>query len=688
MPRYAAVGEGTALETAHVRVGDDGRIVRVVVEGHRRLKHLRGLKQGARLRRVVGRFDESIARELDVCLAEQRPASGIAVARTRRGEVVLDYRLEPEGEASTGKLTLIVSARSSTRIPVPEGDERSMMRALSEVASRLNREVSADDVARSILPLVVSFAGASTGAVFRLRSDGRADVLSAFGPTRRRGFPYAPLDLTDARLAALARKPGLVRMDASERRGMTPALTNLCPRGWSSLVLAPAFAGNSAQGLVMVAGTEGVAAHEDQARFLQVVADMVGLLLGFVTISTQSEAGERVLDAAGAVARAVSGSLDLERTFAEIASSAARIMGNCSCLLLEQRSQVETLVVVAASDSEDSCLLGTSLVFEGSDQTQSVLRTNRSIVVEDLNWGVHTPPEARDRLRFRSALFVPIRAQDGLIGSLLLYSAERRENYSEGDVARAEMVAEQAASAIWNARLFRSLSESEERSRTLLERITRLREEQRRQLADVIHDDIVQTAAAALYESEALRDRIPPEALIDADRVASLLRTTISEARGVIRDLRPPALAGLDLRGALHLLADRLADEMAWDLSLNVAPVPPLRQDVASALYVVAREALNNVKHHAQASRVTVSLEDGGESRPHVVCLDVTDNGVGFDVTSCDRLNHFGLSMMEEHAALLGGVVAVDSRTGGGTSVRAVIPLSDGADTTGIEDRR
>jgi signal transduction histidine kinase len=668
-----------ALEAVQVRLGADGRILAVVVDGGGKLRHLRGLRQGARLDRTLQRFDGALARELDKALAERLPLAGVATMRTRGGPLTLDYRFEPEGEASTGELTLLVrAARAVQDPPSSQLGEQGVTHVLAEVASLLNREMSADDVARSILPLVVRGAGATTGALFRVRGDGRADVLSAFGPTRRRGFPYRPLDLADPRLAAVSRKPGLMRIGATEGEGTPSALADLCPRGWTSLVVAPAFAGNVVQGLLIVAGGKRTALDAHQTSLLRIVADMTGLFLGLAAISSHSESGERVLDAAGAVARAVSGSLDLERTFAQIASSAARIMGNCSCLLLEQGPDSEELVVVAASDPEDACLSGATLVFEGADQTRAMLQLNRSIVVEDLNWGVHTPAAARKRLRFRSVLFVPIHAQEGLIGSLLLYSAERREKYSERDVARAQMVAEQAASAISNARLFRTLTESQLRAQALLERITRLRQEQRRALADIIHDDIVQTVAAALYETEALRDRLPSEALIDADRVASLLRTTIAEARGVIRDLRPPTPAGLDLHDALRALADRLAGEMAWQITLSLEDAPGIGQEVESSLYAVAREALNNVKWHARASRVAVSLGSSEAAGRRGVCLEIRDNGLGFDTAAGNRLDHFGLMIMDEHAALVGGVVNVDSRPGGGTRVRVLVPLNDG----------
>ena len=222
--------------------------------------------------------------------------------------------------------------------------------------------------------------------------------------------------------------------------------------------------------------------------------------------------------------------------------SAARVMGNCSCLLLELRVEADDLVVVASSHTEDELLLGLAVKFEGKETNVEALQEGRSIVAEDIAWGVGVEPATRKRLRFRSALFVPIRADGALIGSLLLYSTKRRDSYSPQDVARAEMVAEQAASAICNARLYRTLELSQQRSQVLLRSLTQLRQQKRKEWANILHDDIVQTMVAALYEVQGLQADLSETASADAERVAMILRRAIDDTRKVIRDLRPPGV--------------------------------------------------------------------------------------------------------------------------------------------------
>ena len=181
-------------------------------------------------------------------------------------------------------------------------------------------------------------------------------------------------------------------------------------------------------------------------------------------------------------------------------------MGDCNCLLLARdESGDEDLVAVACSDPADDVLIGLRVRFRDVAGEPEALARRRSIVVEDVVFGAGTDRDFRERLEIRSALFVPIHSEDELIGSLLLYSTARRDRYTEGDIARAETVAEQAASAICNARVYRDLERSESRAKALLERIARLREAQRLTVANVLHDDIVQTVVAALYQVEGLR---------------------------------------------------------------------------------------------------------------------------------------------------------------------------------------
>jgi signal transduction histidine kinase len=93
---------------------------------------------------------------------------------------------------------------------------------------------------------------------------------------------------------------------------------------------------------------------------------------------------------------------------------------------------------------------------------------------------------------------------------------------------------------------------------------------------------------------------------------------------------------------------------------------------VASVLYRVAHEAVTNALRHGSPHRVDVRLD----VEPGVVTLNVADDGRGFDVAEAEaRRPGMGLFTMRERVALLDGQFEVRTRPGGGTCIRATIPL-------------
>jgi signal transduction histidine kinase len=551
-------------------------------------------------------------------------------------------------------------------------------RALSEILSQLNRDAAPEDSARALLPPLVAALGVDTGAVLRVVGGSEAELLAAFGHTRKRGFPYPLLDLRDDLLAPLMQRSDILALSETRRRALQPALRAICHPRFGSAFVASAFMGHALGGFVVLSSRRQRTLSADDAGFLSAATDAVGLALGSAALSQETHMSAVVLETAGAVARAISGSLDLAETFRQIARSAARVMGDCNCLLLAtDNGSDDDLVAVACSDARDDLLLGLHVRFRDVAGEREALARRRSIVVEDLVWGAATSRDFHERLDIRSALFVPIHSEDELIGSLLLYSTARRDRYSEGDIARAETVAEQAASAICNARLYRDLERSEYRAKALLDRITRIREAQRLTVANVLHDDIVQTVVAALYQVEGLRAG-GGERSAELERVAALLKQTINDARSVIWDLRPPVLDGLGLDGALAALASRVSAHGGFVVETNLADMPQLPPRISTALYVIAREALQNARRHARTNKVTVRVQllADGDCGAEQVCLRVADDGIGFDCEAVQAGDHFGLTMMDEQAALAGGTLAVTSRPGAGTTVEVTVPFS------------
>jgi signal transduction histidine kinase len=560
---------------------------------------------------------------------------------------------------------------------------------LAQAVAAASGEQTPREAAAAILKLLVERLDLDAGAFFVVRDDRSAEVLAAYGRTRQRGFPYPRLDGTAAPVAPLFH--GVPHLEVRSPSDLPPALAAVACRPPAQVLLAAARAGDDVTGLLQLSAREARPLDEAVLQVVHLAAGILALDARNQLLSTETERSATILETAYAVSRAISRSLDLERTFKLIAVNAARLVRGTRCLLFELDPEGGDLVAVASSEDDDEPLLGLRLRFDGgrlaprpasaAGQGDDVPRKPLQIAVEDLVWGAGVGAELRGALAMRTALFLPMLAQNELIGSLVLMAPRRAEPFPDDDVALAEEVAEQAAIAIHNARLYRDLAHSQARIEALLGRVTRIREHERRSLAGIVHDDILQSVVGVVYKLEAALDDLPPDAQPQLAEAIGVLRSAVDEARHVISDLRPPALEGLGLAAALQALVDR-ADSMGpAKVGAEVDRGMDLEPGTATALYKIAREAITNAQRHAHAQHVWVLLAEAGVDGRRCARLVVRDDGRGFAAAGPDDRppeGHYGLSMMEEQATFAGGSLRLVARPGEGTTVEAVVPLPGG----------
>jgi PAS domain S-box-containing protein len=281
-----------------------------------------------------------------------------------------------------------------------------------------------------------------------------------------------------------------------------------------------------------------------------------------------------------------------------------------------------------------------------------------------------------------TGLFLPLRVRDGSIGVLEVYGPKHLAE--SGAVETFASLANQAASALENARLYEELAEHRRRLQDLVGKLVTAQEHERRRVAYEVHDGLAQVAAAAYQHLQNFAADNPPataRAQEELDLALEMLQQTVGEARNVVADLRPTVLDDFGLSTALRLQVERLSEEglrASYEETLGGERLP---EAVETALFRVAQEALTNVRKHARADRVHVALERRGQA----LRLQVRDWGRGFvpdGVTGgADPGEKVGLSSMRERIALLRGRFEIHSEPGAGTVVEAEVPLQDAIDT-------
>jgi protein-histidine pros-kinase len=198
-------------------------------------------------------------------------------------------------------------------------------------------------------------------------------------------------------------------------------------------------------------------------------------------------------------------------------------------------------------------------------------------------------------------------------------------------------------------------------------------EQERQRIAMDLHDGTIQSIyATALALELALGDIVqdPVAAGKRVDSSITQLNDVIGDIRAYIFDLRPVHASG-DL---LHDLATTI-EEFRASTQLQVSPqLPPsiseLRDDRAAAMLHIAREALSNIRKHAQASAISVEVVDLDE----VIHLQVHDDGVGFEAGALQAQTHRGLRNMRARTQRLGGAFDLESAPGAGTTLRIRMP--------------
>lgn len=186
---------------------------------------------------------------------------------------------------------------------------------------------------------------------------------------------------------------------------------------------------------------------------------------------------------------------------------------------------------------------------------------------------------------------------------------------------------------------------------------------ERERLAAEIHDTLTQgflsilvhaQATDAVTKDEAVRERL--------SLIEQTARENLNEARSLVAALAPEDLRGRTLADALQRVADRSNARLKIDGEPRTLPA-----NAEVVLLRAAQEALTNVRKHADATNVEVTLGyDDGQTT-----LEIRDDGVGFDAGNADG---FGLRGMRSRVEQVSGSMTIETAPGNGTTIRLVVP--------------
>ena len=264
---------------------------------------------------------------------------------------------------------------------------------------------------------------------------------------------------------------------------------------------------------------------------------------------------------------------------------------------------------------------------------------------------------------------IALRSGDSVLGELIVGLRAGEHRLDAADEHVLTLLAAPLAVAVQAGRLADEL-------RVSRERIISGREEERRRIRRDLHDGLGPVLTGVVLNADAARLLLAT----DRDRSAALLADVrdqtigaIEEIRRLVYELRPPALDGMGLVGALReyaSLLSRRGDGAALTVTLDApSAVPELPAAVEVAAYRIATEALTNVVRHSSATEAGVRLGLSGAT----LTLSVRDNGA--NEGNGEWRPGIGLTSIRERTAELGGECEiVHDRTGARVSVS--LPLT------------
>lgn len=208
--------------------------------------------------------------------------------------------------------------------------------------------------------------------------------------------------------------------------------------------------------------------------------------------------------------------------------------------------------------------------------------------------------------------------------------------------------------------------------------VTAAQEDERRRLAQELHDGTIQSLIGIKQRGQILRmqakSHLSEQELSQLNELLALAEQTIENLRRQVRALRPIYLDDLGLKTALEILCQETSQTASIPVYYRqTGDEQRLAYTVELALYRITQEALNNITWHAQAKNASVELAFGTQE----TTLTIEDNGIGFQVPRSPAefaiQGHFGLLGIYERVDLIGGKLAIQSSPGKGTQLQVFV---------------
>jgi len=406
----------------------------------------------------------------------------------------------------------------------------------------------------------------------------------------------------------------------------------------------------------------------DEIATGQTLANQAALALENARLYEEAERRRREAQVVADISRTINASLDVDTVLQQVVEGARTLCRSDGARIALREAETGVYAFRYWVDREHEGYAGVRVETEPGSLGELVRQKRRP---------VRTSAAEASGEGFGAQMAVPIVIGDEIEGLLYVDNRSPR-SFTDFDESALVLLAEHAAVALRNARLFAEAQATGRRLQAVSRRLLEVQEAERRHLSRELHDEVGQALTAVKMNLQMLRRQSSPkQATGRLDESIGLVDRILHGVRQLSLDLRPSLLDDLGLAAALRWYVSAQAERSGIAANVVTEPMPDnLPIATTTTCFRIAQEAVTNALRHARATRITVTLRCEGEELE----VSVGDNGVGFDVAAARSRAMQGASAgllgLEERVQLAGGRSSIVSVPGWGTMLHAWLPLS------------
>jgi two-component system sensor histidine kinase UhpB len=219
-----------------------------------------------------------------------------------------------------------------------------------------------------------------------------------------------------------------------------------------------------------------------------------------------------------------------------------------------------------------------------------------------------------------------------------------------------------------------ALTRAREENRALTQQSLAIQEEERRFIAQELHDEFGQLLTAIKVMAASLRKQVDANGSMAVEAIIESCDSMFTAVRAMMRRLRPMLMDELGLQASLEDMIEnwRSRNQHIQVEFLYDTGVEPCAGGAGIHLFRIVQECLTNIVKYAEARHVGIHFRLTGKNAPHWIELEICDDGKGYD--SGQTLTGFGLLGMKERIASLGGTFLLKTLPGKGVEITVRVP--------------